>query len=207
MAQSWMNIVRVLLRGLKRINPEPAELEQLHIIIHQTNESTGLQNIGIITEFVTSKCWATEHMMVTIFDMLTEWNCCTVESCSSEVAYFMGTWIGENLLRQFTTAVTIKKLGSDLWYTNLANIMISRNPRLRIENDSYSHGIQTQFTITAQEKTDLVDRELDLSVLIRQERGSGTLLTSAELYVLIAMAASQTSRQPSRNSLEVSCVA
>ena len=99
MRREWLTIVRMLLRGLKsaqNANPQRAELEQLHITIHQRYESAGLQNVEIITDFITSddKRGSTQAIVL-MFDLLLR---CTSDYCSKDVASVLGAWIGDNLL-------------------------------------------------------------------------------------------------------------
>jgi hypothetical protein len=58
-------------------------------------------------------------------------------------------------------------------------------------------------TMVAQPNTSSDEKGLHLSIVIRMERLSGTAITSAELYTLFSMAATQAAAQPLRNSLEV----
>lgn len=205
MGWHWLAVLRVLLRSLKRTqkaSPQPAELGQLHVAIHQTYPVAELQNLSIITDFVGQKRGSIRSM-VRVFDLQSRLNCCTADSCSKYVASVLGTWIGDGLLRQGTDGIKIDRLNPTFRSSYLTHVLIYRRPILRIENDSYSRGIQPEVTIVAQPNTSSDGKGLHLSIVIRMERQSGTAITSAELYTLFSMAATQAAAQPLRNSLEV----
>ncbi|KAF4613420.1 hypothetical protein G7Y89_g15468 [Cudoniella acicularis] len=188
MGRHWLAVLRVLLRSLKRAqkaSPQLAELGQLHVAMHQTYTSAEPQNLSIITDFVDQKRGSIQSMVL-VFDLQSRLNCCTADSCSKYVASVLGTWIGDSLLSQGTDGINI-----------------DRRPIFRIENDSYSRGIQPEVTMVAQPNISSDGKCLHLSIVIRKERQSGTSITSAELYTLFSMAATQASAQPLRNSLEV----
>ena len=114
MARHWLSSLHILLRNLKRVHnasPQQPELEQVHITIHQTHALAGLQNLGIVTNFVTTdkKRWSRDYMLL-IFDLQIRLKCCTTESCSRHVASVLGTWIGEELSPYFTKEIKIERL-------------------------------------------------------------------------------------------------
>jgi len=81
--------------------------------------------------------------------------------------------------------------------------MTDRRPTLLVESDSTSGGIKPELTIATQQNIGSDNTSQHLSILIRKEGLSGTLITSAELYTLFAMAATQALEQPYKNVLEV----
>lgn len=208
MRQHWLTVVRILLRSLKRAQnskPDNAELEQLHIKIHQTHEQAGSENVSIIADLVMSdENRDSTRCMVLIFDLLLKMKCCRADACSKHVASLLKVWLVEDLLQPFTDIIKIERLDFGLWCTDFANPVSYRKPKLRIQNDSYSYDIQPELTMVSRRKMNSAERCLHTSVIVRKERTLGTLITSAELYTLFSMAANQASAQPSRDSLEVS---
>ncbi len=208
MGRHWLAVLRVLLRSLKRAqkaSPQLAELGQLHVAMHQTYAFAEPQNLSIITDFVGQKRGSIQSMVL-VFDLQSRLNCCTADSCSKYVASVLGTWIGDSLLSQGTDSINIDRLNPTLHSNHLTYVLTYRRPIFRIENDSYSRGIQPEVTMVAQPNISSDGKYLHLSIVIRKERQSGTSITSAELYTLFSMAATQASAQPLRNSLEVDCL-
>ena len=73
---------------------------------------------------------------------------------------------------------------------------------LQIPNDTYSDGVRAEMTALFRQKTK--SEHLYISVIIRKENESGTLITSAELYTLFSTAVKQASKQPLVDFIEVS---
>ncbi len=114
MRRHWLTVVRILLRGLKRARntkPEHAELEQMHVSIHQTYEPAGSENIGVITDLVMrGENRRSTRFMVSMFDLQLKMKCCRAD----DVASLLGAWLVEDLLRPFTDTVKIERLDSGL---------------------------------------------------------------------------------------------
>lgn len=203
MPPHWLTILRILLRGLKcaqNAKPQKAQLAQMRITIHQTYEPAGSENIGIIVDFLTNRiCCQQTQCMVAMFSLQM-----SADFCSKYVSSMLVGWITKNLSRQCTDGDHIERFASSLFCTNLANLRSCRKPKIRVQNDSYSRGVQPEMMATLQHKTNSDGKCLYVAVVIRKECQSETLITSAELYTLFSMAVNQASAQPFRSSLEVS---
>ncbi|KAH9208169.1 hypothetical protein DL95DRAFT_395485, partial [Leptodontidium sp. 2 PMI_412] len=151
MPPHWLTIVRILLRGLKcaqNAKPQKAQLAQVRITIHQTYEPAGSENIGIIADFLTNRiCCQQTQCMVAMFSLQM-----SADFCSKYVSSMLVGWITKNLSQQCTDGDHIE-----------------RKPKIRVQNDSYSRGVQPEMMATSQHKTNSDGKYLYVAVVIRKE--------------------------------------
>ncbi|KAF8862546.1 hypothetical protein BDZ45DRAFT_686681 [Acephala macrosclerotiorum] len=183
MPRHWLTTVRSILRDLRRANtakPDESQLELLNITIRQTYDLSGLENICIIEEFLNEEPRKQERdCMMALFRPKM-----SADFCSKYVSSLLFGWIAEDLSQQIVDSVRIK-----------------RNPILQIPNDIHSSGVRAEMTALFRQKTK--SKHLYISLVIRKEHQSDTLITSSELYTLFSTAVKQASRQPLVNFVEV----
>lgn len=165
---SWLTTVRSLLRNLKRTktsSPSKVQLEQLHVGTHESDELCGLENIDLVGDFVRND----EHRIETHSMEIILRDARSARFCSECVSSLLVSWI------TILSRHAVDKLH------------ITRNPKLHIENDIYSGGVSSEMTVSFPHKAESISPFL--SVIIRERHRPEALISSAELYSLLAMAA------------------
>ncbi|KAG9228047.1 hypothetical protein BJ875DRAFT_490303 [Amylocarpus encephaloides] len=184
MPHRWLSTVRGLLRDLRRTEkhakPDKSQLERLNITIRHTHDIYGLENICIIEKFLhdDTRRRETDLMVVILRPSM------SADFCSKYVSSVLFGWIVDDMSRQMVDRVRIK-----------------RKPVLRIPNDTYSDGVRAEMTAFFRQRSK--GKHMYISLVIRKEHESDTLITSAELYALFSTAAKQAWRQPHVDLVEV----
>jgi hypothetical protein len=112
MPTHWLSTVRVLLRDLRRAErhtniakPSNSQLERLNITIRHTHDVAGLENLGVIEEFLSNDTRRREtECMVALFRPKM-----SADFCSKYVASILFGWIAEDILPQLVESVRIKR--------------------------------------------------------------------------------------------------
>jgi len=112
MPHHWLSTVRVLLRDLRRAErhtniakPSKSQLELVNITIRHTHDVSGLENIGIIEEFLSNDTRRREtDCMVALFRPKM-----SADFCSKYVAAILFGWIAEDISQQLVDSVRIKR--------------------------------------------------------------------------------------------------
>lgn len=165
---SWLPTVRSLLRDLERTktsSPSELQLQQLHVETHENDEQFGLGNIEPIADFISSEdCRAEKRGMEVMLR-----HSKSARFCSDFISAHMASWIAD-LLQQAAD-----------------KLQITRNYKLRIENDTYSRGVYSEMTMSFPREAKRTI--LFLSIIIRERNRPESSISSAELYFMLAMAA------------------
>lgn len=203
MPPQWLVTVRSMLLGQQHnAKPRRAQLELLKVAFHFDDGLYTWQNLNTITEFLgDDQRQAETRSMAALFDLKI-----SAEACAKYTSSLLIGWIKDDLWEQAHADQTVcPRVLVERWETFAfrepsPNLWLRRKPEVRIQHDSVS---RKRDEALARLQCRTTGGYLGISVVIRKENLSGTLVTSAELYTLIWMASDQALREPHRNVLEV----